>query len=176
MDVIDEFLNGAKLLKIERHSDIRGDFAEIFHQEKYERAGIALPFVQDNISRSFDNVLRGLHLQRQKPQGKLVVCLSGQIQDVIVDARIDSPSFGGHKSLILSESNSTQLWVPPGFAHGFLTLKGSATVLYKCTDLYDPTDESGIAWNDPTLDIKWQCKNPKVSYKDSKLPRFGDQG
>ena len=150
--------------------DARGFFYEIFHQEIYSEIGISIPFVQDNLSRSVHGVLRGLHFQINNPQGKLVTCINGQVLDVVVDLRVDSATFSQHYSTILDSDKRNQLWIPPGFAHGFSVLSEFADFFYKCTDLYVPEDETGIIWDDPELGIDWKIKSPKISEKDLKLP------
>jgi dTDP-4-dehydrorhamnose 3,5-epimerase len=150
--------------------DSRGFFLEMFQEEIYSQIGISYPFVQDNLSRSAHGVLRGLHFQVNNPQGKLVTCINGQVLDVVVDLRVDSETFGQHYSVILDSEKRNQLWIPPGFAHGFSVLSESADFFYKCTDLYVPEDEAGIIWNDPELGIDWKIKSPKVSGKDMQLP------
>lgn len=150
--------------------DARGFFLEMFQQDLYSEIGISIPFVQDNFSRSAHGVLRGLHFQANNPQGKLVTCISGRVLDVVVDLRVDSGTFGQHHSMNLDSEKRNQLWIPPGFAHGFSVLSESADFFYKCTDFYAPEDESGIIWNDPELGIDWKIKSPKVSEKDMKLP------
>ena len=150
--------------------DSRGFFLEMFQQEFYSESGISTPFVQDNLSRSVHGVLRGLHFQVNNPQGKLVTCINGQVLDVVVDLRVDSETFGQHYSVILDSEQRNQLWIPPGFAHGFSVLSESADFFYKCTDFYAPEDEAGIMWNDTELGIDWKIKSPKVSEKDMKLP------
>ena len=133
-----------------------------------------MPFVQDNHSRSSKGVLRGLHFQKTKPQGKLVRVVRGEVYDVAVDIRKGSPTFGQWEGVILSEENKTQLWVPPGFAHGFVVLSDTADFEYKCTDYYDPSDEGSILWNDPDLDIPWPIDNPILSNKDARADRLAD--
>ena len=150
--------------------DSRGFFLEMFQQEFYSESGISTPFVQDNLSRSVHGVLRGLHFQVNNPQGKLVTCINGQVLDVVVDLRVDSETFGQHYSVILDSEQRNQLWIPPGFAHGFSVLSESADFFYKCTDFYAPEDEAGIMWNDTELGIDWKIKSPKVSEKDMQLP------
>ena len=150
--------------------DARGFFYEIFQQEIYSEIGISIPFVQDNLSRSAHGVLRGLHFQENNPQGKLVTCINGQVLDVVVDLRVESETFGQHYTTILDSDKRNQLWIPPGFAHGFLVLSEFADFFYKCTDLYAPEDEAGIIWDDPELGIDWKIKSPKISEKDLKLP------
>jgi dTDP-4-dehydrorhamnose 3,5-epimerase len=150
--------------------DSRGYFFEMFQQEVYSEIGIPTLFVQDNLSRSTRGVLRGLHFQVKNPQGKLVTCINGQVLDVVVDLRVDSVTFGKHYSVILDSEKRNQLWIPPGFAHGFSVLSEFADFFYKCTDFYAPEDEAGIIWNDPELGIDWRIKSPKVSEKDMNLP------
>lgn len=156
--------------------DSRGFFLETFQARRYaEEAGIALPFVQDNHSRSVRGVLRGLHFQIKKPQGKLVRVVSGEVFDVAVDLRRDSPSFGQWFGVFLSEQNKRQFWVPPGFAHGFLVTSDSADFEYKCTDYYDPDDEGAIIWNDPDLAIEWPGGvDIQLSDKDARAGTFSE--
>jgi len=155
--------------------DDRGFFLETFQKNRYkEQLNIDLEFVQDNYSRSSKNVLRGLHFQRKKPQGKLVRVVRGEVYDVAVDLRESSPTFGDWDAVVLTEDNKKQLWVPPGFAHGFLVLSDIADFEYKCTDYYDSSDECAIIWNDKTLDIKWPSQKPKLSKKDSSALPFKD--
>ena len=125
-----------------------------------------MPFVQDNYSRSSKSVLRGLHFQKKKPQGKLVRVVRGEVYDVAIDIRPDSQTFGEWEAVILSDENKKQFWIPPGFAHGFLVLSDIADFEYKCTDYYDPSDEGSILWNDPDLNISWPIENPILSKKD----------
>ena len=155
--------------------DKRGFFLETFQDKRYAAlAGINLTFVQDNHSRSSKGVLRGLHFQKTKPQGKLVRVVSGEVYDVAVDIRHGSTTFGQWEAVILSEENKKQLWVPPGFAHGFVVLSDFADFEYKCTDYYDPSDEGCLIWNDPELSISWPISNPKLSEKDSNALRLID--
>ena len=133
-----------------------------------------MPFVQDNHSRSSKGVLRGLHFQKTKPQGKLVRVVRGEVYDVAVDIRSGSPTYGQWEAVILSEENKTQFWVPPGFAHGFVVLSETADFEYKCTDYYDPSDEGSLLWNDPDLNIPWPIDNPKLSEKDANAPLLAD--
>lgn len=175
MKIIKTKLKDCFLIQPKVHSDERGFFLETFHTDRYHRlAGIKLPFVQDNHSRSSKGVLRGLHFQKTKPQGKLVRVVKGKVYDVALDIRKDSHSFGLWEGVILSEENKNQLWVPPGFAHGFLVLSEMADFEYKCTDYYDPSDEGSILWNDPDLQISWPLKNPTLSDKDSSARRLVD--
>lgn len=153
-------------------ADDRGFFLETFRQNLFEEAGIACSFVQDNHSRSRHGVLRGLHFQKEHPQGKLVYVSSGAIYDVAVDIRLGSPDFGRWFGVVLSDENHLQLWIPPGFAHGFCVLSDRADFTYKCTEYYHPEDEGGIIWNDPELKIEWPVENPLVSKKDTTNPPF----
>jgi len=150
--------------------DARGFFYESFHQARFDEAvGRRVAFVQDNHSKSSRNVLRGLHYQLKQPQGKLVRVVAGSVFDVAVDLRRASPSFGQWVGAVLSAENKAQLWVPEGFAHGFLVLSESAEFVYKTTDYYAPEHERCIAWNDPTLAIDWPLQGaPVVSSKDDK--------
>jgi dTDP-4-dehydrorhamnose 3,5-epimerase len=148
------------------HRDARGFFVETWREETWREGGVAGPFVQDNHSRSRAGTVRGLHAQRLRPQGKLVRVVSGEIWDVAVDVRRGSPSFGRWVAENLSAENFVQLWVPPGFAHGFAVLSDEAEFVYKCTDYYDPGDELRIAWNDPALAIPWPVAEPLLSDAD----------
>ncbi len=154
------------LFQPKRFGDDRGYFREIWKEEAYRKAGILLPFVQDNYSFSRKHVIRGLHFQNPQPQGKLIVAIRGEIFDVAVDIRVGSPTFGKWTGELLSEENGNQLYIPPGFAHGFSVLSDEATVLYKCTDYYSPTSERSILWNDPDLGIDWKVAHGVVSDKD----------
>jgi dTDP-4-dehydrorhamnose 3,5-epimerase len=145
---------------------------ESYNQNILKDAGISLKFVQDNHSKSSQGVIRGLHFQEKNPQGKLVRCIQGEILDVLVDLRIDSPTFGHTMTVKLNQKNKKQVWAPPGLAHGFSVLSKTAEFLYKVTDFYNPQDEAGIRWNDPELLIDWQVTNPKLSKKDQNLPLF----
>lgn len=148
--------------------DQRGFFLESFNVSRYaDLAGIHLPFVQDNHSRSSEGVLRGLHFQKMKPQGKLVRVVRGEVFDVAVDLRRESNTFGQWDSVILSETNQKQFWVPPGFAHGFLVLSAIADFEYKCTEYYNPDDECCLLWSDPKLGIDWPISSPTLSEKDA---------
>jgi dTDP-4-dehydrorhamnose 3,5-epimerase len=158
------------------HRDARGFFVETWRAERWSAGGVPGPFVQDNHSRSRRGTLRGLHAQAQRPQGKLVRVVSGEIWDVAVDIRRGSPSFGQHVGERLSAENFAQLWIPPGFAHGFLVLSEEAEFVYKCTDYYDPNDELRIAWNDPQLAIPWPMAEPLLSEPDRGAPRLAELG
>jgi dTDP-4-dehydrorhamnose 3,5-epimerase len=161
-------VSGVMLIEPEVFRDGRGFFLETFHAAKYAAAGIPTGFVQDNHSSSVRNTLRGLHLQWRKPQGKLVRVVGGEIWDVAVDLRRDSRTFGRWAAASLSADNFRQLYVPPGCAHGFCVLSDVADVQYKCTELYDPQDEVGIAYNDPALAIPWPVTDPILSPRDQR--------
>jgi dTDP-4-dehydrorhamnose 3,5-epimerase len=150
--------------------DRRGHFLEIFQARRYSENKVPPEFVQDNLSYSHQGVLRGLHYQLRFPQGKLFMPLSGEIWDVVVDIRRGSPSFGKWHAVTLKADTCRQLYVPPGFAHGFVVVSEKATVLYKCTDFYHPEDEYGIIWNDPDLAIPWPVTAPVLSDKDRQYP------
>ena len=150
--------------------DDRGFFLEVYHQRKFEEGGLPGTFVQDNHSHSIRGTLRGLHAQLRNPQGKLVRAVVGEIFDVAVDIRPDSPTFGRWVGEILSGENFRQLWVPPGFAHGFCVLSETAHVQYKCTELYDREDEIALVWNDPEVAIAWPVEAPLLSPKDLAAP------
>lgn len=169
MKVIETPLKDCVVIEPKVFGDSRGFFLEAWHEEKYQEAGIKGKFVQDNRSRSSRNVLRGLHFQRTKPQGKLVSVIAGEVYDVAVDLRPDSETFGQYVGVILSGEKNNQLYVPPGFAHGFCVISEYADFHYKCTDFYDPKDEGGIIWNDPDIAIDWPVTSPLLSEKDLNL-------
>ncbi len=174
MNVCTTPIAGVLLIKPKVWRDARGFFVETWQQERYKAAGIGLPFVQDNHSRSTRGILRGLHFQRAFPQGKLVSVARGSVFDVAVDIRPGSPTYGQWYGCELTEENQHQLWVPPGLAHGYCVLSEVADFNYKCTDLYHPEDEGGIRWNDPDLGIAWPVSDPMLSAKDMVLPLFRD--
>ena len=174
MNVLKTELPGVLILEPKRFGDDRGFFMEMFHAKRYADADIPGPFVQDNFSRSAKGILRGLHFQEPHAQGKLVQVLAGAVYDVAVDVRRGSPTFGKFVGVELSVDNRRQLWVPAGFAHGFCVLSESADFHYKCTDVYTPASERGIAWNDPDLGIPWPVTSPLLSPKDSAAPRLKD--
>jgi dTDP-4-dehydrorhamnose 3,5-epimerase len=155
--------------------DERGYFLETHHQNRFQSANIDCTFVQDNLSFSRKNILRGLHFQKTQPQAKLVQAVSGKIFDVGVDLRPGSATFGKWSGVIISEENKRQLFIPQGFAHGFCVLSQSAHVAYKCTDYYNPDDEGGILWSDPEIAIDWPLKNPILSAKDRQFGCLSDQ-
>ena len=173
MKVTSTNVDGAVIIEPKVFGDERGFFLETFHAERYkDLAGIDLNFVQDNHSRSGKGVLRGLHFQKTKPQGKLVRVVRGEVFDVAVDIRKDSPTFGKWAGVILSQENKKQFWVPPGLAHGFVTLSDIVDFEYKCTDYYDPSDEGCLMWNDPEVGIEWPLDNPQLSGKDAQGKSF----
>ena len=160
-------LEGVLLIDTRFFRDERGFFIENYHQQRFAEQGITADFVQDNHSGSNRGVLRGLHYQDMTaPMGKLVRCTAGAIQDVAVDLRVGSPTFGQWVSAELSQQNMRQIWVPPGFGHGFVTLSEYAEVQYKCSGFYTPSSEGTIAWNDPDLKIDWRIAEPQVSQRD----------
>ncbi len=165
-------LPGVLLVEPKVFGDARGWFCETFSATRYADAGIAGPFVQDNMSRSTKGIVRGLHLQHPHAQGKLVWVVEGSVLDVAVDVRVGSPTFGASVAVELSAENHRQLWVPAGFAHGFCVTSETALFVYKCTDLYHPEHEFGVRWDDPTLGIDWpvSAHEAVVSAKDRALP------
>ena len=172
-------IEGLKIITPAVYGDARGYFMETYNYNDYKAAGIDQIFVQDNQSKSKKGVLRGLHFQKQNPQGKLVRCLEGEVYDVAVDLRKDSETYGKWYGVLLSEENKKQFYLPEGFAHGFVVLTDTATFAYKCTRLYDPTDEGGIMWNDPDIGVDWNIPADMeilLSEKDKKNPRFADLG
>ena len=175
MKVIDTRLPGVLIIEPEVFRDERGTFLETFQAERYrEEAGIDMNFVQDNHSRSSRGVLRGLHAQKRHPQGKLVRVSRGEVFDVAVDINPASETYGQWVGVTLSCENHRQVWIPPGFAHGFLVLSDTADFEYKCTEYYRSEDEIGIIWNDPEISIDWPIDSPIVSGRDSALPRLSE--
>jgi len=156
------------------HADARGSFAELYVAERHEAAGLSATFVQDNVSFSHRHVLRGLHFQHPHGQGKLVTVLGGEVFDVAVDVRSGSPTFGRWAAFSLSAANLRQLWIPPGFAHGFVVTGDSALVLYKVTAGYVPPDEFTIRWDDPAIGITWPVETPTLSPRDAAAPLLAD--
>jgi dTDP-4-dehydrorhamnose 3,5-epimerase len=165
------------LIRPKVFGDPRGFFFESWEERKFAANGLDVKFVQDNHSRSARNILRGLHYQIQQPQGKLVRVVTGTVFDVAVDIRRSSPTFGRWVGAVLSEENQHMLWVPPGFAHGFLVLSDSADFLYRVTDFWAPAHERAIIWNDPDLNVTWSLPKgvePVLSAKDAAAKRFRD--
>ncbi|MBK7389691.1 MAG: dTDP-4-dehydrorhamnose 3,5-epimerase [Bacteroidetes bacterium] len=166
-------LKGLLLIEPVIFTDERGYFFESFNEDRFKKSGIDAAFVQDNHSLSSKGVLRGLHFQKPPfEQGKLVRVAQGAVIDVVVDIRKQSPDYGKSLSMILSANNNHMLWIPPGFAHGFLALENETVFLYKCTKAYNKESESGIIWNDTNLNINWGITSPIVSAKDLELPAF----
>jgi dTDP-4-dehydrorhamnose 3,5-epimerase len=174
VELIPTTLPDLKLIQLKVFCDERGFFAEQFHSERYRDAGMPGPFVQDNFSYSRQGVLRGLHYQNPFTQGKLVTVAHGEIYDVAVDIRRGSSTFGKSFGTVLSAENGRQLFLPPGFAHGFCVLSAAANVAYKCTAFYHPEAERGVRWSDPALGIHWPVEAPLISPKDLRLPRLVD--
>ena len=174
MEVVQTPIAGVLLIKPKVWGDQRGYFVETWQQQRYEAAGIDMPFVQDNHSMSARGILRGLHYQKTRPQGKLVYVSLGSVFDVAVDIRRDSLTFGKWFGVELSQQNQWQLWVQPGFAHGFVVTSETAHFHYKCTDYYCPEDEAAIRWNDPTLGIVWPVDEPLLSAKDQVAPLWAE--
>lgn len=172
MNLIPTNLPGVLIIEPRVFRDERGFFLETYHAQRYREAGLDAAFVQDNHSRSTRGTLRGLHWQAERPQGKLVRVLVGEIYDVAVDIRPDSPTFGKWVGVTLSADNFRQAWIPPGFAHGFCVTSEVAEVEYKCTDFYDPPSERGLIWNDPEVAIAWPIQDPILSERDKKHPRL----
>jgi dTDP-4-dehydrorhamnose 3,5-epimerase len=168
MNVKPGTMQGLVVIEPKVFGDSRGFFMESWNQKKYQEAGVAVSFVQDNISVSKRGALRGLHFQNPNPQGKLVSVLQGEVLDVVVDLRLNSATFGRWEAVNLSSENKLQFYVPPGFAHGFVVLSDTAMFHYKCTEFYSPKDEFTLRWNDPALGITWPIDDPVVSEKDSK--------
>jgi dTDP-4-dehydrorhamnose 3,5-epimerase len=161
-----------KIIEPRVFEDDRGYFLETFREEILEEEGLVHRFVQDNISKSYEGTIRGLHYQKEKPQVKLVKCIKGTILDVAVDVRKNSPTFGNYVAVKLSEKNHKMLYIPEGFAHGFSVLSDEAIVHYKCSDYYDKESERGIRWDDPLIRINWDVSKPILSEKDRKQPLF----
>lgn len=174
MNVVSTDLPEVLIIEPKLFGDQRGFFLETYQFERYAQSGVERPFVQDNLSRSRYGVLRGLHLQNPYTQGKLVSVLKGRVLDVAVDVRVGSPNFGRHVAVELNEDNRRQLWVPRGFAHGFVVLSETADFFYKCDALYSPKDEISVRWNDPAIGIDWGVADPQLSPKDADAPLLAD--
>ena len=174
MKILPTDLPGVLIVEPEVFRDTRGFFLETYHRQKYHDAGIPEVFVQDNHSRSARGTLRGLHAQLQYPQGKLVRAIQGEIFDVAVDIRPESTTYMRWVGICVSAENFRQVYVPPGFAHGFCVLSAIAEVEYKCTDFYDPKDELGIVWNDPEIGIDWPVEEPVLSDRDRNATRLAE--
>ena len=174
MKVIESGLPGCLVLEPQVFGDERGFFYESFNQDKLGAAGLSPHFVQGNVSRSTRGVLRGLHFQNPKGQGKLVSVLEGEVWDVAVDVRRGSPQFGRWTGVLLSAENKRHFWIPEGFAHGFVALSEQALFTYLCTATYDRDADAGIRWDDPALGIEWPIAAPSLSHKDARLPTLAD--
>ena len=175
MKIVETSLPGVLVIEPDVFGDVRGFFLETWNRERYLRAGFPdVDFVQDNHSRSGKGVLRGLHFQLEHPQGKLVQVARGAAYDVAVDIRVGSPTFGQWFGYELTEENHHQLWIPPGFAHGFCVQSVICDFTYKCTDLYRPSDEGGVIWNDADIGIDWPVDAPLLSAKDTAYPRLSE--
>ena len=174
MDVVVTPIVGVLLIKPKVWGDARGYFVETWQKERYVAAGINWPFVQDNHSKSTCGILRGLHYQKTRPQGKLVSVSLGSVFDVAVDIRQNSPTFGSWYGVELTQENQWQLWIAPGLAHGFVVTSQFAHFHYKCTDFYCPEDEGSIRWNDPAIGITWPMSEPILSEKDCHAPFFSN--
>jgi dTDP-4-dehydrorhamnose 3,5-epimerase len=182
MNVIETAVPGVLIIEPPLIGDARGFFMELYQEARYGGAGIAPRFVQDNLSRSAHGVLRGLHVQNPHQQGKLVTVLRGCVLDVAVDVRAGSPTFGAHVATELNDENRRQLWIPRGFAHGFLVRSESADFFYKCDEFYSAADEVVVRWNEPQFGIDWGCDSPQLSKRDreavplaelaGRLPRY----
>ncbi len=173
MEVSNTEIEGLLVIKPKVYQDERGYFFESWNRELFKSNGIDVDFLQDNQSSSSLGVVRGLHFQNPpNTQGKLVRVISGSVLDVAVDLRKKSPTYGRHKSIILSGENKIMFWIPPGFAHGFSTLENNTIFSYKCSGIYDKKSEGSLLWNDPDLNIDWKIENPIVSEKDKKSERF----
>ncbi|MBI9016330.1 MAG: dTDP-4-dehydrorhamnose 3,5-epimerase [Phycisphaerae bacterium] len=173
MELIETKLSDMKVFKLAMYKDDRGFFMETFNADHYRQYGVDKVFVQDNYSRSAKGVIRGMHYQLPKPQGKLIHVTAGEILDIAVDIRVGSPTFGQWASVVMSAENQLQVYIPEGFAHGFHVLSDTADVMYKCTNVYSPGDDRGILWNDDEVGIVWELTDDVVvSDKDKVNPRL----
>jgi dTDP-4-dehydrorhamnose 3,5-epimerase len=174
MKVEKTIIPGVLILTPRVFEDERGFFLESYNRQEFEQNGITAEFVQDNHSKSSKGTIRGLHFQKAFPQGKLIRAIRGEVLDVILDIRKGSPAYKKWISVLISEENKKQVWIPGGLAHGFSVLSETAEFCYKVDEYYHPEDEGGIRWNDPGLGIDWDVSSPKLSEKDQALPLFGD--
>ncbi|MCP9290074.1 dTDP-4-dehydrorhamnose 3,5-epimerase [Gracilimonas sediminicola] len=172
MKISETRIPAVKIIEPQVFEDDRGYFFEAYRKSELKKAGIDVDFVQDNVSKSYKNTVRGLHYQIQNPQDKLVQCLKGSILDVAVDLRQDSPSFGNYVAFKLSDVSKRMLFIPKGFAHGFSVLSDEAIVAYKCSDYYNAEGERGVRWDDPLIRVHWDVSRPILSEKDRTLPLF----
>ena len=176
MIIQDTYLEEVKVIMPKKiYRDARGYFFESYKSKNFSENILPTNFLQENQVRSKKNVIRGMHYQLKNPQGKLVKAIEGSIFDVAIDIRIGSPKFGHYVMVELSSSNKKMLYIPEGFAHGYLVNSNQSLVLYKCTNLYDPEDEHSLLWNDEDIGIKWNCDSPILSEKDKRAPRLKDQ-
>jgi dTDP-4-dehydrorhamnose 3,5-epimerase len=176
MKILQTEIPGVLVFEPKVFGDERGFFIETFQVPRYAAHGLDRPFLQDNLSRSRRGILRGLHLQNPRNQGKLVSVLRGRVLDVAVDVRVGSPTFGRHVAVELGDDTFRQLWVPRGFAHGFVVLSEVADFFYRCDELYSPADELVVRWNDPALKIDWPIQAPTLSERDATAPLLGEIG
>jgi dTDP-4-dehydrorhamnose 3,5-epimerase len=174
MNILETALPGVIIIEPKVFGDARGYFLETWNRPRYEAAGLPGDFIQVNVSSSSRGVLRGLHYQKPYPQGKLLSVLDGEILDVAVDIRHGSPDFGRWVGVILSGANHRQLYIPPGFAHGFCVMSDKALVTYKCTEVYHPEADRGVRWDDPRIGIEWPVADPFVSDKDRRAPLLNE--
>lgn len=174
MEIKETNLPGVLLLEPKVYGDSRGFFAETFRDEQFKQAGIDVAFVQDNHSRSQKGVLRGLHYQLVQPQGKIVRVTRGEVFDVAVDVRKGSAHFGQWTGCLLDEQSCKALYIPPGFAHGFVVMSEVADIFYKCSDYYHPESEQGVLWNDPDIAIEWPTSDVQLSQRDSGFKRLSE--
>ena len=174
MKIAETAIAGAFLIDLDFYGDDRGFFYETYQRRRYAGSGLEADFVQDNLSHSRRNVLRGLHYQVNKPMGHLITVIRGCVFDVGVDLRPNSPSFGQHVAVTLSADRHQQLYLPPGIAHGFYSLDEENEIFYKCTEFYDKDDEGGLLWNDKALGIDWPVENPLVNARDAAYPELRD--
>jgi dTDP-4-dehydrorhamnose 3,5-epimerase len=174
MNVSHTVLPGVLVITPDVYGDGRGYFVETWRARRYAEIGVPEIFVQDNLSMSRRGILRGLHLQHPHGQGKLIQVVHGEVFDVAVDVRVGSPTFGHWVGTVLSEANHQQVWIPPGFAHGFCATSETALFTYKCTEAYHRYSELGVAWNDPDLAIEWPLTDPILSEKDAVFPRLAE--
>lgn len=174
MRQVNNFLDEVKIFSLDKYEDNRGFFLEKYHKKKHSDFGIDDVFVQDNQSRSNKNVIRGLHFTLNNPQSQMMTVMRGEVFDVVVDLRLDSETFGQHKSFILSDEGPQQIYMPNGFAHGFCVLSDIADLHYKVSKLYNHEDEFGIAWDDEDININWPSVNPEISPRDLLHPKLKD--
>lgn len=174
MDVLEGDLPEVRIIEPDVYTDDRGAFLETWNARDYGKLGVDVAFVQDNLSRSRRHVLRGLHFQNPRPQGKLISVMKGEVYDVVVDVRSGSDTFGEWQGTVLSADNARQLYIPEGFAHGFVVTSKEALFHYKCTDFYHPEAEGVIRWDDPRLGIEWPIEDPILSDRDRTAPRIDE--